>query len=322
MNDFDVIIVGAGLSGLRTGILLKEKGYSVLVLEANNRVGGRTTGVEWNNYCWDLGGQWVGPTQDRMYKLLENLEMKTFPQNLEGSKGFMYKDGSVKHYSGLIPPLSIHGLLEFQFILWDIEATQKSFPLNRDIDLWDHPKAKEWDSITVETWSESFWTSTTKNLIKQAVRALLTVEPRDISYLFLLHFIRGAASTETYGDIMTLLEVKNGAQQDRIKGGSYTVSQKLAEKLGNEVKLNEPVDLIKQDEFGVKVQTITGKIFNSKYVVLACAPNMTGRIRYDPPLPSARDELSQRFPIGRVIKCIAFYQEPFWKKKRIFRRSS
>jgi monoamine oxidase len=42
---------------------------------------------------------------------------------------------------------------------------------------------------------------------------------------------------------------------------------------------------------------------------------MSGRIKYDPPMPSARDELTQRFPAGRVIKCLAFYKDPFWKKK-------
>jgi monoamine oxidase len=112
--------------------------------------------VEWNGYQWDLGGklnlfnidislgQWVGPTQDRMYKLINELGMKTFPQTTTGKKGYVYRDGSIKMYSGTIPPLPILGLLEFQTMVWGNQALVNTFPLDRDIALKDHPNAKEW----------------------------------------------------------------------------------------------------------------------------------------------------------------------------------
>ena len=43
---YDVIVIGAGISGLCAAKLLKENGLDVLVLEARNRVGGRTWTVK------------------------------------------------------------------------------------------------------------------------------------------------------------------------------------------------------------------------------------------------------------------------------------
>jgi hypothetical protein len=62
------------------------------------------------------------------------------------------------------------------------------------------------------------------NLINQACRGLLTVESKDVSYLFWLDYIRSAGRNTGTGSVMRLSEVHNGAQQDRILGGSYNVS--------------------------------------------------------------------------------------------------
>jgi len=43
-------------------------------------------------------------------------------------------------------------------------------------------------------------------------------------------------------------------------------------------------------------------------------PTLAGRLEYDPPLPSWRDQLTQRMPAGSVIKTYATYPEPFWRK--------
>ena len=42
-------------------------------------------------------------------------------------------------------------------------------------------------------------------------------------------------------------------------------------------------------------------------------PTLAGRIVYDPPLPGYRDQLTQRMPLGTVAKCMAVYDEPFWR---------
>lgn len=44
-------------------------------------------------------------------------------------------------------------------------------------------------------------------------------------------------------------------------------------------------------------------------------PHLTGRIHYSPPLPAARDQLTQRSPMGAIIKALVIYDTPWWRKK-------
>ncbi|XP_076365751.1 amine oxidase [flavin-containing] A-like [Tachypleus tridentatus] len=78
-NETDVIIVGAGLSGLSAAKLLTEKGLNVVVLEARDRVGGRTFTVRNDIVEWvDLGGAYVGPTQNHILRLAKELGVQTY----------------------------------------------------------------------------------------------------------------------------------------------------------------------------------------------------------------------------------------------------
>ncbi|MDP9183964.1 MAG: FAD-dependent oxidoreductase [Actinomycetota bacterium] len=51
----------------------------------------------------------------------------------------------------------------------------------------------------------------------------------------------------------------------------------------------------------------------SQLVVVAIPPTLAGRIEYSPAMPALRDQLTQRIPIGTVIKVQCVYHEPFWR---------
>lgn len=82
-----VIIVGAGVSGLRAADLLSQHGSRITVLEARDRVGGRlrstTDGL-------DLGASWFWPGEHRVAELVERLSIATHDQHLDGDA--MYDD--------------------------------------------------------------------------------------------------------------------------------------------------------------------------------------------------------------------------------------
>jgi monoamine oxidase len=111
-READVAVVGAGLAGLVAARELTAAGREVVVLEARDRVGGRVLNEAiGDGKVVELGGQWVGPTQDRVLALIEELGLETFPTHTEGENVFE-RGGKVKRYRGTIPRLNPLALAE------------------------------------------------------------------------------------------------------------------------------------------------------------------------------------------------------------------
>ena len=89
----DVLIIGAGLSGLASAYQLRQLGVTAQVIEARSRVGGRTLSVrdEMNGTVADLGAAWIWPHQRRIGTLVETLGIDTIPQYESGSALFETK---------------------------------------------------------------------------------------------------------------------------------------------------------------------------------------------------------------------------------------
>src|SRR5262249_28340283 len=101
--DADVIIVGAGFAGLTAADTLTRHGRSVIVLEARSRVGGRTRTEHYSNGVWlDLGGQWLGPGQERMYALAARFQKTVWPSHVHG-RNVLFLQGKHRTYRGLVP---------------------------------------------------------------------------------------------------------------------------------------------------------------------------------------------------------------------------
>ncbi|ACL03785.1 amine oxidase [Desulfatibacillum aliphaticivorans] len=97
----DVIVVGAGLSGLYAACLLAAQNKSVIVLEARSRVGGRIFCPEHEGFFADLGPSWYWPALNpRVVALIQALGLQSYPQFEKGMARFMAKDGHVENFPG------------------------------------------------------------------------------------------------------------------------------------------------------------------------------------------------------------------------------
>jgi monoamine oxidase len=300
----DVVVVGAGLAGLSAARSLLDAGIDVVVLEARDRVGGRTHSVvEEGGRVIEYGGQWVGPTQDRVLAMIDELSLDTFTQYSDGSNQQL-TGGSLLRYQGAIPtgdPVQAADLMEAM-----VELTMRAMELD-PAKPWEHPAAALLDATTLETWiSAQVYSEGAKGWLRAMSRALFPAEPGEISLLHALFYLRSG------GGVEKMIGTINSAQESRISAGAQQLSIRLADLLGDRVRLECPVTRIDRADDSVLVHHDGGTIA-ARRVIVAIPPVLAGRIRYSPALPGVRDQLTQRSFMGSVIKVHAVYETPFWR---------
>jgi monoamine oxidase len=305
-----VVVVGAGLAGLAAARRLVAGGHDATVVEARDRVGGRTEGLLLDDGTpLELGGQWIGEGHTRMTELARELGLATFRTWNDEGQLLLELGGRrsrLKPSKGAAPRLSpfaladlAQGMLRFTRLAARTDVEQP----------WRTPGAGGLDSQTFGTWiRRNLRTRAGRAYFQVVCEAVWAAEPGDISLLHALFYAHSNA------DLETLVSVDRGAQQDRVTGGSVRVAEEMAAALGDRVVLGKPARRIEYDSQWVRVIAGDGSAHGGDAAIVALPPTLAGRLEYDPPLPSWRDQLTQRMPAGSVIKAFAVYPEPFWRK--------
>jgi monoamine oxidase len=302
----EVIVVGAGLAGLVAARDLTAAGRSVLVLEARDRVGGRVVNEEiGDGKIVEMGGQFVGPTQDRLLALAADLGVATFP-TYDAGKKVLHFNGRRGTYTGAIPLVNPLVLVDIGRAQARLEALARKVPTDAP---WTAPNAEKLDGQTFQTWARRNTASkSARTLLALGAEAVFAAEPGELSMLHVLFYSRSG------GSFQRLIATTGGAQQDRFVGGSALIADRLAASLGDVVRLAAPVSRIGVSGDKVTATTPAGQ-FDARQIIVTAPPLLAGRIEYEPALPPAREQLTQRTPMGSVIKCEVIYDEPFWRKE-------
>ena len=302
----DVIVVGAGLSGLAAADELRHAGADYLVIEARDRVGGRTLNYQLGDgKVVELGGQWVGPGQDRILATAAELGIKTFPTYDEGDR-LAHTRGRTIRYRGLTPPAAPWSLLDLGQALFRLNRMCRTVPAESP---WTAPHAASWDGQTLGDWMRrNTRTRYARTYLELWSHAVLAADPGEVS---LLHALAHASA---HRGVFAIASTRDGAQDERIEGGSQRISLALAERLdADRLLLSQLARRIRYDADGVTVTTDTYEI-TAQRVIVAVSPAIAGNIDYSPPLPAARDQLSKKMTMGTVTKVIAVYPTPFWRE--------
>jgi monoamine oxidase len=300
----DTVVVGAGLAGLTAARELRRRGHSVAVLEAMDRVGGRTLNHTFSDgTVVEVGGQWIGPTQDRLGALAGELGIETYPTYDEG-EDLLHRGERLIRYRGETFGLPPHVLAELGVVQFRIDRMAAAIPLEAP---WRARRAERLDSETVASWiRRNVRTGLGRAFMRVVVEAVFSAEPEDISMLHFLFYLHSG------GNLDLLTRTTGGAQESRFVGGSQEVSLRMAAELGEAVRLESPVRSLSAGAGGVVAGGEWGSVEADRAVV-AVAPSVIGRIDFDPPLSGRRAHLYAKMPAGYVIKCMARYETAFWK---------
>ncbi|MFC9993692.1 flavin monoamine oxidase family protein [Nocardia sp. NPDC127526] len=303
----DVVVVGAGPSGLTAAVELRKSGLSVAVLEARDRVGGRTWTGNIDGAMIEIGGQWLSPHHTAALELVEELGLETFSRYREGESVYLAADGTRQQFTGDVFPAAPETAAEIDRLITLLDELAAEVGAEQP---WAHPLAAELDSIPFSLWlerqSENEYARETVAFFVSG--AMLTKPAHTFSTLQALQM---AAAQGSY----TALATDSFMLDKRVVGGMQQVSQRLAAVIGADLHLNSPVRRVEWSADGVTVFADGGLEVRADRMILAVPPNLYSCISFDPPLPRRRHQMYQHMSFGFVVKVHAVYPTPFWREK-------
>jgi monoamine oxidase len=308
----DVVVIGAGFSGLTAARALKAAGHSVIVLEARDRVGGRTANatIAGGKAIAEVGGQFVGPTQDRILALAKAVGVPTFPVFNQGSNVFIARGRRTLYPAATGIPEDAEVLAAFGALL-GLDALAKEVGVAAP---WKSRHARAYDGQTLAQWlAPKVTTATGKAIIDAVCEAIWGADPEDLSLLYVAQYVAAAGNAKTPGSIARLIATGGGAQELRVVGGSVVVAEKVAAALGSRIVLGAPVRRIDQRD-GHVVVTADGITVQATRAVVALPPVLAARIAYRPGLPAGKRTLLKAMTPGSLTKVEAVYPTPFWRE--------
>ncbi|KAK6365148.1 hypothetical protein LTS17_011626 [Exophiala oligosperma] len=304
-DSFDVVVVGAGLSGLQAAYDLQKAGLTTIVLEARDRVGGKTWTVPLagGKGAIDLGGAWINDTnQSKMWELGQRLGMEYIVQTTQG-------DCVLQDYGrfpfGKLPPFSSQEELDNFAMFRDVvEARCQTIDIEKP---W--VTGKHYDSLTFEQFAKECGAlPKTVEYANLWVRAMLGIDGSEISALYFLHYCKSGG-----GFVQMRSDGKHGGQHLRSKTGSQPYSEGLASLLtSGSVILSSPVAAIRQNAGGAVVTTTNNLSFRCKKVIVSVPTPLYRDITFSPALSGDKLALSSSTRLGYFAKVILVYAGPWW----------
>ncbi|MQA74053.1 MAG: FAD-dependent oxidoreductase [Solirubrobacterales bacterium] len=306
-RECDVVVVGAGLAGLCAARELLARGTEPLVLEGRERVGGRTLTEQLGNGAFvDHGGQWVSPGQGEIVALARELGVDLFA-SWDAGATVHWRSGERSIAPGLFGADEDGALADLRDTAKRLTEMAAELP---EAAPWAAPRATEWDAITLHRWlSENVESMRARFGMARSLAGVFAGGPGETSLLAALAIIRSGAH-----EVSRLIAEGDPGPERRFVGGAQQLCERMAADLEDRVLLDDLVSRIEHGRDRVVVVGERGRVA-ARVAIVTLPPTIAGRIRYVPALAAARDHLTQRMPMGWVIKAHCVYDSRFWAEE-------
>jgi monoamine oxidase len=279
-QPLDAIVVGAGLAGLTTALELQRSGSNVLVLEASERIGGRTRSGRVGGELVDCGGEWVGRRHRHFMNLVRRFDLHLEPARLIARPAIWQGDQQTR--VGRVPRLSPREEIAFARALWRAKRLARRLDPEHP---WTSPGAECIDSLSVAKWLDEMGVGgDAYRFFAAFIGALASAPIERMSLLHLLWWVRRG------GGPLAMLYT---SFQYRVREGTEAISRGLADELGGRIVLDAPVAHIGQTSSTVEIATANGERHTATRAIVAIPCNALPEIDFTPALPPTLQQLTK-----------------------------
>ncbi len=309
-EKYDVVVVGAGLSGLQAAILLEEAGYDVLVLEGRKRLGGRVYTLENIPGKPEAAGEWIGANYARMISMVDKMGLKLFsPPMTNDQRPWMYniKGEFITKEDWSSHPLNpqkgeFRDLLPSQFLS---KISNHENPLkDQPLDAWLKPEFQKYD-IPHDDYLRS------KGIDEETIRLMnVTIHSGGMHRTSALNELRRYHVNEFNGK----MQFPDGKSYKMIEGGNSLLPRAMAESLNNEVLLEKTVVAFREKNNITEISCSDGTAYNADHVICSIPISVLKNVTFEPLIKGIAAEAIDHIGYGLSIQAHFQVMEPFWEK--------
>ncbi len=301
-----VVVVGAGLAGLAAAWELRQRGMAVRVLEARDRVGGRVYTLRRyfaeGQYA-DLGGEFVDTNHATVLGYMKTLGIP--PTKVPRGKNGLFLDGRFKDEDRI----DDYGPgIQADVDRFEAQSEWLGTQVPDPRQPWKGPDPTRLDRFSLDEWMDRL---KLQPFVKKYLSAWLSgcyaTDLRDLSLLMYARDKKVTAHMPAEGELAY-----------RVPGGTSTLAEAFATRLGGAVELEAVVEAVEHDGGGARVHYRRGgrsMVAEGDYVILAVPTTILRTLEFRPGLSPEKQQSVERMAYGGLAKVVLQYSRRAWRRR-------